>query len=242
MSIANAEYCSAWTCSQLEVDNAITCSGSGDEGCFFEKEGERTRCSCETEDEQFSGTFCAFWTCLERDSDGGQEFEEYQCVRASPSGEYCEAWTGVSESTEEEEVSSCECVEHLSGDGICSYWKCKERGLDKCSHASPSWCNIHVSVWVGGLFGSLGALGAVWGFLHLTTNWTHRNVYISPGEPIAAGFLWMAGWSVGVVIWCGQDGALYAGIWWGSILALGSVICCLVDRPRTTAAVEAAAV
>lgn len=94
---------------------------------------EHTRCGCEVEDD--SGHFCAFWTCLETDSDGSQEHEEYACSRSSPSGLYCEAWTGVIEGEEEVEMSTCECVEEWNGDQVCSYWECEERGKS-CSDSA----------------------------------------------------------------------------------------------------------
>lgn len=217
-SVKNDEYCDAWTCSQVEVDNAATCTDSSEDNCFFEREVESTRCSCDVEDEESSGKFCASWACVETDSDGIREFEDYQRVRVSPSGQYCEAWTGDIESVEEVETSACECVEEWDGDGFCSFWECRERGLDKCSRYMYGWCNLGVSVGVGGVFGFFGAILAALGFAHITE---YDEVYMLW---IVLGFLWMAVWSAGVVIWGGQDGAMISGIWWGTTVGYG-ILC-----------------
>ena len=202
----NFEYCESWTCSQVGV--------------------ESTRCTCETEDDD-SGNFCSSWTCVETDSDGTQEFGEYQCVTASSSipSEFCTAWTGVIEGSGEVEVAACQCVEQWDGDGVCSYWECKERALEKCSHANKGWCNIGVSIGVGGFFGSLGAM--LVGF-HLFSMALDDPEWI---VIVPVGFFWMAAWSAGVVVWGGQDGAVFAAIWWVFIMALG-LICRFVLRYR----------
>lgn len=195
----NSEYCEAWTCSQVGV--------------------ESTRCTCKTEDDD-SGKFCSSWTCVETDSDGTQEFGEYQCVIASSSipSEFCAAWTGVVEGSGEVEVAACECVEQWDGAGVCSYWECKERGLRKCSHVDKGWCNIGVSIGVGGFLGSLGAM--LVGYTLFAMAYKNVNFIVI----ILGGFIWMAAWSAGVVVWGGQDGAVFAGVWWCLVIALG-VIC-----------------
>lgn len=205
-SLANdAEYyCEAWTCSQLGV--------------------ESTRCTCKSEDAD-SGQFCSSWSCVETDADGTQEFGEYQCVNASNSSPaFCEAWTGVIEGSGEMEVSACECVEQWDGVGVCSYWECKERGLDKCSTTNKGWCNIGVSVGVGGFFGSLGAM-----LVALSIIFPVKKKDLDWIVLVPAGLFWMSVWSAGVVVWGGQDGAMYAGIWWGAIIALALLYRCFVE-------------
>lgn len=206
-SVQSGKYCEAWTCSQVETDTSPTCVGSEPKNCYFEVEGEGTRCSCEREDE--SGYFCASWTCLETDSDGNQEDEVYTCARVASSGLYCEAWTGVTESVEEVEASVCECLEEWNGEGTCSYWECEERGMNKCSRGGKSWCNLGVSVGVGGTFGFLGIVYA--GFVTFAE-------YSSPLYTLPCTLLWCSLWAIGVVIWGGQDGAIYAGTWWALAL------------------------
>ena len=176
---------------------------------------ESTRCTCEAEDEN-TANFCALWTCVETDEDGTQEIQEYDCARASPSAEYCEAWTRVSETSEEVEVSTCDCVAQWDGAGVCSYWECRERRMDKCARPDSSWCDMGMSMGFGGFLGSLGAavLACVIG----------AREEFEGLQPVFLPVVWMAAWSAGVVIWGGQDGAMYAGIWWGAIIASG--FCC----------------
>lgn len=125
------------------------------------------------------------------------------------------------------EVSTCECIQELSHGGVCSYWECQERGLTKCSLGGPSWCNIGVSVGVGGFFGSLGAAMLSWGLFGLNVD--SQSSDCEGRCKIIVGFLWMAAWSAGVVIWGGQDGAMYAGIWWGAIILYGLFCRCRRD-------------
>ncbi|CAM9267198.1 unnamed protein product, partial [Laminaria digitata] len=218
-AITNEEYCSAWTCAQTETSNTATCSGDAEyRTCWYEQEQETTRCACESEQagSGAGGTYCASWRCVETEADGSQEFEDYLCVTESTSGTYCEAWTGVIESAEEVEVSTCECLQEKSGGGVCTYWECNERGLTKCSHGGPSWCNLGVSVGVGGFFGSLGAAMASWGMFALYS--THPHTDCDNKAKIIVGLLWMFGWSAGVVVWGGQDGVTYCGVWWGAVI------------------------
>lgn len=204
-SVANTGYyCKEWTCSRLGA--------------------ESTQCTCEEEDAG-SEKFCSSWTCLETDPDGTQEVGEYTCVTASStsSPEFCEAWTGVIEGSGEVEVSSCACAEQLDGVGICSCWECKERGMAKCSRANSSWCNIAMSVGVGGFVGSWGAMLVAFGVYISDKRCRHRVDYFDLCYVLLIGFLSMAGMSVAVLVWGGQDGAVYSGIWWGAIIA-GSLL------------------
>lgn len=85
-----------------------------------------------------------------------------------------------------------------------------------CNGAPSSWCNIGVSLGVGGFFGS-------WGAIVIASSIYFANTPDSDfviGNAVT-GFFWMAGWSAGVVVWGGQDGALYAGLWWGAIILVG---------------------
>lgn len=225
-AITNDEYCSAWACSQTEVSTTPTCSGEGEyRTCWYDQEEETTRCACLEESD--TGAYCSSWRCVETEADGTQEFEKYTCVREPSSETYCEAWTGVIESAEEVEVSTCECIQELSGGSVCSYWECNERGLTKCSHGGPSWCNLGISVGVGGLFGSLGASMLSWGLFGLDVS--GRNPNCATILKCILGFLWMAGWSAGVIVWGGEDGGMYAGTWWGAIILFGLLCRCRRD-------------
>lgn len=230
-ALATAGYCGEWSCTQLEVENKansrIPDSDAASEG---EAQGKR-ECSCEVEHD--SGTFCALWTCAQARSSSGSDsgdgdsssqephqFEQYRCVRESADAEYCEGWTGVAETSGEVTLSACECVDEWNSVAVCSYWECESRVMKRCSQAGPGWCNIGISVGVGGFFGSWGALLAAWGLLRLVHR-AKQSYFDSAGYDIFFGFAWMAGWAVGVTIWGGQDGAMYAGIWWGAIVAIG---------------------
>lgn len=46
---------------------------------------------------------------------------------------------------------------------------------------------------------------------------------------VLLGFLWMAVWSIGVVIWGGQDGAMYVGIWWGALIVIDLLYACCTN-------------
>lgn len=196
-SVANDKYCAAWTCNQPGVVNTL--------------------CTCATEDVE-SKKFCSSWTCAETGLKGNQALGAYQCVTASNSSDFCEAWTGVIEGANNIEMSACECVGQWDGVSVCSYWECRERQLKMCLGASGSWCSIGVSLGVGGFIGSWGAVAIAYSI---------HNLYVYPPVPDSVirigipGFFWMTAWLVGVVVWGGQDGALYAGLWWGSIIVVG---------------------
>ena len=223
------DYCETWACSRFEVDHAI----------LLEKEAESTQCTCETsaleEKEEegggagSSGNFCHAWTCLTTGVHGGRWMEEFQCMKASSSDEYCDAWTGVVTSDDVISASSCACVQQLESVGVCLYWECERRGMTRCSHGGPGWCDIRVSIWVGGLFGSLGALLAAWAIFrlfHRARHPSHKGIYVCF---VLLGFLWMAVWSIGVVIWGGQDGAMYVGIWWGALIVIDLLYACCTN-------------
>ena len=225
-SAMNAAYCDAWACSDLEAYEA-PCDGN-DSTCVVEKSVHSTRCACESEDD--SGNFCSSWVCLETNYDDGREYGDYNCVRASPSEEYCDAWTGLTESSNEVEISACECVHASTNSTVCVQWDCKSRSLKNCSHAGTGWCDLGFSIGIGGLLGSLGAALAAMGLSRLRK----RDPPVSracAGLDILLGSLWMAAWSVGVVVWGGEDGTTSVAFWWGGILVIGLLCCCCNTRP-----------
>ena len=209
-SLANAAYCSEWTCRQQDVAT--------------------TTCTCETADAD-SQTFCSSWACREENSDGAQGIGEYQCLTASSNPDLCEAWTGVYAGSKKVESSTCACAEQQDRVEVCSSWSCQERHLVKCSRGGTSWCNIRVSIGVGCFFGSFGAMLIAFGF-----NSEHKCIQdCSLWSSVTTGFIWMVGWFGGVVVWGGQDGAVCAGIAWGAIIASGLLYRCLCNyRYRST--------
>lgn len=223
-ALTAAGYCEEWSCNQLEVKhNAYSSISGSDTRSLPESEAGETECACEIEHD--SGNFCSLWTCEHTGSDGGSgqqphQFEQFRCVRESSDADYCEGWTGVAETPGEVTLSACECVDEWNSVAVCSYWECESRVMQRCSQAGPGWCNIGVSVGVGGFFGSLGALLAAWGLLRLVHR-AKQSYFDSAGYDMFFGLAWMAAWAIGVIIWGGQDGAMYAGIWWLSIIAIG---------------------
>eukprot|EP00904_Undaria_pinnatifida_P003186 jgi/Undpi1/12869/HiC_scaffold_7.g02536.m1 len=210
----NAEYCAEWTCGQQDANNALTCVG-GVTPCTLDYPAEDIRCTCVTPEEEF-GKYCAAWTCLGWDDDGEQEAEEFTCETASPSGEYCDGWTSIIERPQEVQVSTCGCNGQWNGDGVCTYWECNERSMTLCSHANDpymSWCNVGIAVGLWGLLGSIGAFFVASGLMRLVEDPCINVTFL--------GFFLMAVFAVPVVIWGGQDGATYVGIWWGAIVLIG---------------------
>lgn len=237
-SVMDEEYCDAWTCSDLEAynapcprNNATTATNTttaATETCVVETVVQSFQCACETE--SVSGLFCSSWVCLESEYSYGQEYGDFRCVRAAPSLEYCEAWTGVTDSRKEVEFSACLCTEASSNATVCLQWECKIRGMVKCSHAGTGWCDMGFSVGIACFFGSLGAALAALGLSRLRK----RNPPVSracAGMDLCLGSFWMVAWSVGVVMWGGEDGAMTAIIWWGSFLAIGLLCGCFNTRP-----------
>ena len=224
-SVMNVEYCDAWTCSDLVVSNGgdeSPCPPDIDEpvatSCPIETVAHSTRCVCEAEDD--SGNFCSSWVCLETDYDYGGEFGEYQCVRASPAAYYCDAWTGVVETSDQVEISVCACTQEADNSRVCLRWECDMRTMTKCSDASSGWCDIGFSIGIGGFLGSFGALFVALGVFRLMKK-GQPNYRSSSGLYVCLGLAWMAAWSIGVVIWGGVDGALCAALWWGAVIVIG---------------------
>lgn len=140
-------------------------------------------------------------------------------MRVSTSGLYCEAWTGEIVSSEEVQVSSCECLDNWNGDGMCSYWTCKEREMNKCST-----CDLTIAIAAFGLIGMIGVLICA------------SAMCTGSVAAVLGGTLWACLWSSGVVIWGGQDGAMYVGIAWVGVLIIASLFKCaaLAFRPKHT--------
>ncbi|CAM9772153.1 unnamed protein product [Scytosiphon promiscuus] len=207
-AVENEAYCSAWTCVQVkEIENC----NSGD--CYISTNTDAVLCQCDVENA--SGLYCDSWSCKQIDSEGRQEFEEYHCQRESASGHFCEAWNGNVTAQDEIEVVRCECVAMWDGDRVCSYWECEEIGLATCGSVRGSWCNLGVSVGVGGVFGSLGILG-VWAGLLASAKRDRCQLSSWVLVCCIMGVAWCMLWSSGVVIWGGVDGATIVGILWGT--------------------------
>lgn len=230
-SIKDKEYCDVWSCSHVDVYTPLSCV-SGDTFCYAEREVRTTQCMCETE--AYTGRFCASWACLDTDPDkndnniddegGGVILETYECVTTSPTADFCVAWTGVTDTKGKMGSSTCSCVQGSTSTSVCSHWECQMRGMDKCSSAGSGWCDIAYAVGIGGLFGSFGAAYAAVGLFRFLRGET--AIYRSSGLDYFMGFAWMAVWSIGVVIWGGEDGAIYVTLWWMSIIAIGLLCGC----------------
>ncbi|CAN0276866.1 unnamed protein product, partial [Scytosiphon promiscuus] len=189
---ANEAYCSDWLCEQ-----------DGNENTFCQ-------CDDDVSDSQ-DNLYCNSWSCKQISPGGRLELEEYNCQRSSPSGDYCEAWNGNVTASDEVEVVACECMANWNGDQVCSFWECEELGLSTCNSAGHSWCDLGVSVGVGGGLGLIGVVMICGGILGLSTkaHSIERNLSL-----IAMGVLWCLSWSSAVVVWGGADGATYVGVMW----------------------------
>lgn len=228
-SVMNAEYCDAWTCSDIEVvahKDGISCAGreteSGtDADCAVtEAEVHSTRCVCETEDA--SGSFCSSWVCLESDYEYGKEFGEYACVAPSVNAAYCKAWTGVAETSRNADNSVCECYRESEHSLVCVEWECKVRSMIKCSFAGPGWCDMGFSIGIAGFLGSFGSVLVALGVFRLIQKGKSRtSIRSSSALYVMLGLVWMAAWSIGVVIWGGVDGVMCAILWWGAVIVIG---------------------
>ena len=109
----------------------------------------------------------------------------------------------------------------------------KELGLTTCSSAGKSWCNLGVSVGVGGGIGLFGVAMFCAGIytIFVVEAETHVRVGLCF---VALGMLWCLAWAVGVVIWGGEDGVTYVGIMWGvPILVSVAVIVGIGCQRRT---------
>lgn len=229
-SFKDTEYCDMWTCSLVAVYTPISCSDS-DVFCYIEREVGTTQCMCEIE--AYSGKFCSSWVCLDTDSlendDGGGGVvvtEEHTCVTTSPTADFCVEWTGVIDTSNALGVSTCACVQGSTANSVCSHWECQMRGMDRCSSAGSGWCDIDYAVGIGGLFGSLGAIFVAVALFRFLKN--SPPICRSSGLDYFLGFAWMGVWSIGVVIWGGEDGATYVTLWWMSIIAIGLLCGCYV--------------
>ncbi|CAM9858132.1 unnamed protein product [Ectocarpus fasciculatus] len=227
-SIANPSYCSAWTCIQIKEEEECNSSGSS---CAVSTNRDAVLCQCDLEVD--SGLYCDSWSCKQIDSDGREEFEEYHCQREAESGHYCEAWNGNVTASDEVEVVTCECVANWNGDRVCSYWECEEIGLSSCS-STKGWCNLGLSIGLAGVFGLAGAVAAGYSsasFGCFEPSTTGMGAVVCMG---VGGILWCMVWAVGVVIWGGEDGAVYVGIMWGVgfLLAAYTTGCILYDKGR----------
>ena len=227
-SIKDKNYCDVWTCSHIAVYTPFSCSGN-DVFCYAEQEVRSTQCMCKMEAR--SEKFCSSWVCLDTDPDdsdddggGAVVTEQYTCVTTSPTADFCVAWTGVIDTSDTLGLSTCSCVQRSIATSVCSHWECQMRGMDKCHSAGSGWCDIGYAVGVGGLFGSLGAVFAAVGLFRFLKN--EPPLCRSSGWDYLLGFAWMAVWSIGVVIWGGEDGAIYAILWWMSVIAIGLLCGC----------------
>ncbi|CAN0472675.1 unnamed protein product, partial [Ectocarpus sp. 8 AP-2014] len=215
---SNGAYCSDWICDQESSDY--------------------TFCQCD-DTGAAEGLFCNAWSCKQISSGGRAEFEDYRCQRPSPSGHYCEAWNGNVTASDEFEIVSCECMANWHGDQVCSFWECEEElGLSTCSSAGASWCDLGVSIGVGGGIGLLGVLAICSGIVLVGRMNSEGQSDTAAGlMSIALGTVWCLSWSSGVVIWGGEVGATYVGIMWGVPIVLAAVVtasrCFVVYRVRT---------
>lgn len=111
-----------------------------------------------------------------------------------------------------------------------SYWECEELGLDTCASSSRGWCNLGMSIGVGGGMGFLGIV--VFGFGLNAYNSARRfDDKINAGCSVFLAIIWCLLWSSGVVIWGGEEGAITVGIIWGvGLLAAVAMVTCNTRR------------
>ena len=113
----------------------------------------------------------------------------------------------------------------------------EELGLSTCSSAGSSWCNLGVSVGVGGgigLFGVLLICSGLCGLMSVApSSRATPSLKSTAITCILVGVLWCLSWAAGVVIWGGQDGAMYVGIMWVlPILVTVAALYCAVSLRR----------
>lgn len=197
-SLADDSYCSEWTCCSTD-------------SCSI----DAVYCQCDAENG--SGLFCDSWSCSQIDSKESAEYEQYTCLETSDSGKYCDAWNGKITASEEIEVVACRCLKGLNGDHACPSWECKELGLSHCASSGGNWCNIVVSVGVGGGFGLIGVICLCVAIQAISDGECDKLLIY--GLLGIFGILWCSLWAAGVVIWGGADGALYVRILWGVPIA-----------------------
>lgn len=111
-----------------------------------------------------------------------------------------------------------------------SYWECEELGLNSCSSSTRSWCNLGVSVGVGGGFGLLGIAAFGWGLCTCTDKRGYASDRTDGALAVFLGLVWCLGWSSGVVIWGGVRGATIVGIMWGAGVLAGIATCIGINR------------
>lgn len=86
---------------------------------------------------------------------GFREYERYQCLILSANGRYCRRWIGETDSEEEFEISTCECLDDIDSDSIdssahyCQKWTCYEAGYH---YFYPNLIWVLLPVSVCGLF------------------------------------------------------------------------------------------
>lgn len=208
-------YCTTWVC--VQVERGTYC----DDTCYVESNTDSVICDCDVEND--SGLHCDTWSCKQIDSKGRVEYESYQCVRTSASGHYCEAWNGNVTASDEIEVVACECKYEWQGPQVCSYWECEELGLSTCTSSKRSWCDLGVSVGVGGGFGLIGVAFLCVCICSLAVDDVELSDNLKCTGGISA-ILWCCSWASGVVIWGGADGATYVGIMWGVPISVAFIV------------------
>ncbi|CAM9281965.1 unnamed protein product, partial [Hapterophycus canaliculatus] len=220
---SNGAYCSDWLCDQDPLLDRCCCCSDGNDSTF---------CQCDDDvGDSEDSLYCDSWSCKQLSPGGRVEYEEYHCQRSSPTGDYCEAWNGNVTASDEYEVVACECKANWNGDQVCSFWECEELGISTCKSAGASWCNLGVSVGVGGGIGFIGVLAICVRLIRISAKElavSRTDVFV-----IMIDVLWCLAWFFAVVIWGGADGATYVGIMWGVPLAVTAVGCayhCL--RPK----------
>lgn len=111
----------------------------------------------------------------------------------------------------------------------------EELGLSTCSSAGASWCDLGVSVGVGGGIGLLGVLTICGGVGLVCRINSQGESHTATGLIfITLGVVWCLSWASGVLIWGGEDGATYVGIMWGVPIVMAVASRCLaVYRVRT---------
>lgn len=208
--VTNEGYCSAWVCHGVKRETECTSTN-----CYVTTNSNNVYCTCDVENS--SGLFCNAWSCKKTtsSSDGWAEHQEYDCLGASSSGHYCDAWNGNLTASRKITVVACRCVSEWNGELVCAYWECEKMSMTKCAR-HDGWCNLEVSVGVGGVVGFVGVLV-------ICVSICTGRTFLRSACGVLFGILWCAIWAIGVVIWGGVDGATYVGIMWGVPILLASI-------------------
>lgn len=89
---------------------------------------------------------CLEWTQEEYDEHNPdfREYERYQCLELSTNEQYCRRWIGETDSEEEFEIATCECLDDADV-SFCREWTCFESGYD---YFFPNlvWVSLPISV------------------------------------------------------------------------------------------------